>query len=90
MNAWDRSARRGIVTVAIYALILFWSIPVSFVGIISNVNYLTENVPFLAWIDDIPSVILGGITVLLPTVLLAALMALVPIICRCKSPTMAI
>jgi hypothetical protein len=82
MNAWDRSLRRILATAAISALILFWSIPVALVGIISNVNYLTENVPFLAWIDSIPSVILGVVTGLLPTILLAALMALVPVICR--------
>lgn len=84
MNAWDRSLRRGFATAFIFAMILFWSFPVAIVGIISNVNYLTENVPFLAWINDIPPVILGVVTGLLPTVLLAALMALVPIICRCK------
>ena len=84
MNAWDRSLRRGLATAFIFAMILFWSFPVAVVGIISNVNYLTENVPFLRWIDDIPQVILGVVTGLLPTVLLAALMALVPIICRCK------
>ncbi|CAI6336929.1 unnamed protein product [Periconia digitata] len=82
MNSWDRSLRRGLATAAISAIILFWSIPVALVGIISNVNYLTNNVPFLAWIDDIPKVILGVVTGLLPTILLAALMALVPIICR--------
>lgn len=84
MNAWNRSLRRGLASAFIFAMILFWSIPVAVVGIISNVNYLTENVPFLRWIDDIPSVILGVVTGLLPTVLLAVLMALVPIICRCK------
>jgi len=41
-------------------------------------------VPFLAWIDSIPGPILGVVTGLLPTILLAVLMALVPIICRCK------
>jgi signal recognition particle receptor subunit alpha len=54
------------------------------VGVISNVNYLTENVPFLGFIDNIPDVILGVVTGLLPVVLLAVLMALVPVICRCK------
>ncbi|KAJ4301600.1 hypothetical protein N0V90_003693 [Kalmusia sp. IMI 367209] len=82
MNAWDRSLRRAIAFAFIFAMILFWSIPVALVGIISNVNYLTEHVPFLRWINDIPSVILGVVTGLLPTVLLAVLMALVPIICR--------
>lgn len=86
MGAKNRMLRRILATLAISALIIFWSIPVAIVGIISNVNYLTENVPFLGFIDNIPSVILGVVTGLLPTILLAVLMALVPIICRCNLP----
>merc|ERR1711964_258862 len=66
----------------IVLMILFWSIPVSVVGAISNVNYLTDKVPFLSFINDIPSQILGVVTGLLPSVMLAILMALVPIVCR--------
>jgi hypothetical protein len=84
MSSKNRFVRKVLATLAISLLILFWSIPVAVVGIISNVSYLTENVPFLAWINDIPPVILGVVTGLLPTILLAVLMALVPIICRCK------
>lgn len=84
MSSWNRSLRRMLATAFICVMILFWSFPVAVVGIISNVNYLTANVPFLRWINSIPPVILGVVTGLLPTVLLAALMALVPIICRCK------
>ncbi|KAF1984524.1 DUF221-domain-containing protein [Aulographum hederae CBS 113979] len=69
-------------TAFITAMVIFWAIPVAVVGIISNVNYLTTEVTFLAWINDIPTVILGVVTGLLPVVLLAVLMALVPIICR--------
>ncbi|KAH7392256.1 hypothetical protein DE146DRAFT_766452 [Phaeosphaeria sp. MPI-PUGE-AT-0046c] len=82
ISAKSRFVRKILATLAISLLILFWSIPVALVGIISNVPYLTENVPFLAWINDIPSVILGVVTGLLPTILLAVLMALVPVICR--------
>ncbi|KAF7924907.1 hypothetical protein EAE99_006384 [Botrytis elliptica] len=64
------------------AMIIFWSIPVAVVGAISNINYLTEKVPFLSFINDIPSVILGVVTGLLPSVALSILMALVPIVCR--------
>jgi hypothetical protein len=85
MSSKNRFARKIVATLVISVLILFWSIPVAIVGIISNVNYLTANVPFLAWIDNIPPVILGVVTGLLPTILLAVLMAMVPIICRCKS-----
>jgi signal recognition particle receptor subunit alpha len=84
MGSKNRMIRHFLATIAISALIIFWAIPVALVGIISNVNYLTANVPFLAWIDSIPPVILGVVTGLLPTVLLAVLMALVPVICRCK------
>lgn len=51
-------------------------------GVLSNVNYLTTEVPFLSFINDIPSVILGVVTGLLPTILLSILMSLVPIIIR--------
>jgi signal recognition particle receptor subunit alpha len=85
MGSKNRMLRHIMATIAISALILLWSIPVAIVGIISNVNYLMENVPFLQWIDSIPQVILGVITGLLPVILLAVLMALVPVICRCKS-----
>lgn len=84
-GAENRMLRHLAATIAISALIIFWSIPVAVVGVISNVNYLTENVPFLGFIDNIPDVILGVVTGLLPVVLLAVLMALVPIICRCES-----
>jgi hypothetical protein len=84
ISAKSRFLRKLLATIFISLLILFWSIPVALVGIISNVPYLTENVPFLSWINNIPSVILGVVTGLLPTILLAVLMALVPVICRCK------
>jgi len=82
MSAKNQFTRKVLATIAISALIVFWAIPVAVVGIISNVSYLTENVPFLAWIDDIPPSVLGVVTGLLPTILLAALMVLVPVICR--------
>ncbi|KAJ4384798.1 hypothetical protein N0V86_000401 [Didymella sp. IMI 355093] len=82
MGAKNRMMRHIAATIAISALIIFWSIPVAVVGVISNVNYLTSNVPFLGFINNVPDVILGVVTGLLPVVLLAVLMALVPIICR--------
>ena len=85
MGAKNRMLRHLAATIAISALIIFWSIPVAVVGIISNVNYLTENVPFLGFINNIPDVILGVVTGLLPVVALAILMTLVPVICRCES-----
>ena len=80
---WYMRIIRNIATIAfVVALIVFWSVPVAVVGIISNINFLTDKVPFLSFINKIPPVILGLITGLLPSVLLAVLMALVPIFLR--------
>lgn len=78
-------SRRIATTTFIVLMIIFWSIPVAVVGAISNINYLTNLVPFLSFINKIPTVILGVVTGLLPSVLLSVLMSLVPIVCRCKS-----
>lgn len=77
----SRKSKLMLATVVIWVLILFWAVPVAFVGALSNINYLTNKVKFLSFINDIPKVILGVVTGLLPVVLLAVLMALVPIIC---------
>lgn len=68
-------------TAFITFLCIFWTIPVAVVGAISNINYLTDKVPFLSFINSIPKEILGVVTGLLPVILLAVLMALVPIFC---------
>lgn len=78
----SRKVKIIIATIIIWLMILFWAIPVAFVGILSNINYLTNKVPFLGFINSIPKVVLGVVTGLLPVILLAVLMALVPIFCR--------
>lgn len=69
----------------ITVMIVFWAVPVAFVGLVSQINYLTGQFTWLEWINSIPSVILGVVTGLLPVIMLAVLMSLVPIICRRKS-----
>ncbi|KAJ7185579.1 hypothetical protein C8R46DRAFT_1172224 [Mycena filopes] len=64
------------------ALIIFWAIPVAFVGIVSNVHSLCTTEPWLAWICKLPSVVVGIISGILPPVLLAVLMMLLPIVLR--------
>jgi hypothetical protein len=74
--------RWAIATAIIAVMVIFFAIPVAFVGLISNINYLAQRFSWLSWILDIPGVILGVVTGLLPSVMLAVLMALVPIFCR--------
>ncbi|KAK6461434.1 hypothetical protein DFJ63DRAFT_314067 [Scheffersomyces coipomensis] len=79
---WERIARRAIAGSAVVALIILWAIPVAFVGVISNITYLTNKLPWLRWILKMPHFLLGLITGLLPTILLAILMMLLPMFIR--------
>ena len=78
---WKSRTIRNILTIgAVCLTIVFWSIPVAVVGAISQLNYL-ETINGLTWlkfIDKLPHVLLGIITNLLPVVMLALLMALLP------------
>jgi hypothetical protein len=78
---WQLIIRRYAVYAFIAVLIIFWAIPVGIVGLIAQVNTL-KALPGLTWIGDIPSVILGVVSGLLPSVALAILMSLVPVIMR--------
>lgn len=79
---WERLGRHTATIAFICAMIIFWAIPTAVVGAISNIDSLTDMVPFLKFIDSVPGWIKGVITGLLPTVLMSVLMALVPIIMR--------
>lgn len=78
---WQLIIRRYAVCAAIAAMIIFWAIPVGIVAIVSKVDYL-KTLPGLTWIASIPEKILGFISGLLPSVALAILMSLVPVIMR--------
>ena len=75
---WEHIMRRFFMMGVITAAIIFWSIPAVGVGIISNVESLSEMVFFLKWLMDLPKVILGVIQGLLPALALTWLMAAVP------------
>ncbi|KAH3683321.1 hypothetical protein WICPIJ_005702 [Wickerhamomyces pijperi] len=79
---WERLARKFGAMAACIAVLIFWSIPVAFVGLISNLTYLTNKIHGLRFIYHLPDALLGLITSLLPTVLLAVLMMLLPMFIR--------
>lgn len=77
----ERFIRVAAVTSLVVATIVFWSIPVAFVGILSNIKALTAPggyLEFAAFLNKIPPVIFGVVQGLLPVILLALLMALLP------------
>lgn len=85
MSKTQRAIRYTAVIIAIGAMIVFWGPITAFIGSLTNINYLTNKVPFLGFINDIPSPILGVVTGLLPVLLLAIMMILVPVIMRGES-----
>lgn len=82
---WQRYMRIFGVTVAVGGLIIGWAFPVAVVGLVSQIDYLTQVVHWLSWINDLPNAVVGLIQGILPPVGLAILMALLPIILRGKS-----
>lgn len=75
---WERIMRQFLMLALVVVAIIFWSIPAAAVGIVSNIDFLSEKVPFLFWIPLLPKVILGVIKGLLPALALSMLMAIVP------------
>ena len=79
---WERLVRNATTIAFVCVLVIFWAIPVAFVGFLSNLNQLKKDYAWLSWLNAVPPVIFGLISGLLPSVLLAVLMALLPIILR--------
>ena len=79
---WERVIRNITTITFVILLVIFWAIPVAFVGILSNINSLLQIAPWLDFLRKLPSVVFGLVSGLLPTILLAVLMALLPIVLR--------
>ncbi|KAF9067098.1 hypothetical protein BDP27DRAFT_1329517 [Rhodocollybia butyracea] len=82
LNPYEMQIRFVISWAITIALIVFWSIPVAFIGVISNINSVCTSQKWLAWICTLPPVVIGIISGILPPVLLAVLMMLLPIVLR--------
>lgn len=85
---WQRLIKHLGASTFCTVLCIFWAIPVAFVGFISQPRQLASLFPWLKWLlptsdgGSFPPVIYGLISSLLPTILLAVLMMLLPPIIR--------
>jgi hypothetical protein len=77
-----RISQAGMANTLVAAIIVFWSIPVGFVGAWSNVAYLADNFSWLAWLNNLPDWVLGLLSGLVPPILLSMLSSKVPNIFR--------
>lgn len=79
---WEDIIRKAVSVASIIAVVVLWAIPVAFIGIISNINYLIEKFPWLKFVNEIPSQLRGVITGIIPTALLSILLNMLPIFIR--------
>ncbi|ETW77979.1 hypothetical protein HETIRDRAFT_324961, partial [Heterobasidion irregulare TC 32-1] len=82
MNPYERRIRMAIGWAITLGLIILWAFPVAFVGAVSNIHSLCIKYHWLAWVCDLPDVVVGIISGILPPVLLAILFMLLPIVLR--------
>lgn len=54
-------------------IIIGWAVPVAFVGLVSQISYLTILVPSLSWLNDLPVFFKGFVSGILPAVALTIL-----------------
>ncbi|BGP07894.1 phosphate metabolism protein 7 [Rhodotorula toruloides] len=82
IKPYEQRARYAASWAATLGLIILWSFPVAFVGLISNVSALCISAPWLAWLCKLPVPVNGIIQGALPPIALAVLFMLLPIILR--------
>ncbi|KAI0631057.1 DUF221-domain-containing protein [Trametes polyzona] len=82
MNPYEARIRTAISWAITIGLIIVWAIPVAFIGAVSNIHSLCATYSWLAWLCDLPDVIVGIISGILPPALLAVLNMLLPIVLR--------
>ncbi|KAI0642619.1 DUF221-domain-containing protein [Trametes meyenii] len=82
MNPYEARVRTAFSWAITIGLVIVWAIPVAFIGAVSNIHSLCSTYGWLAWICDLPPVIVGIISGILPPALLAVLNMLLPIILR--------
>ena len=82
MKWWESYVRPAVVIVIIVGLVIGWAFPVSFTAILSQIQTLTGTVTWLHWLARAPNEVFSIIQGVLPQVILALLLFLLPIILR--------
>ncbi|BGP15990.1 hypothetical protein JCM10213_005460 [Rhodosporidiobolus nylandii] len=82
INPYQQRVRYALSWAMTLGLIILWSFPVAFVGLISNVSSLCISASWLAWLCNLPTPVNGIIQGSLPPLALAVLFILLPIVLR--------
>lgn len=84
LTSTNRISRASLATPFVVAVILFWAIPIGFVGAVSNIRYLANNVSFLDFLNQLPDSVIGILSGFLPPLVISSLVSYVPKIFRCE------
>ena len=82
MRWWESYVRPTVVITIIAGLVIGWAVPVSFTAILSQIKTLTATVKWLHWLAHAPKQVFSILQGVLPQVILALLLFLLPIILR--------
>ena len=77
-TATERVTGNLIAMCLLWALVIFWLIPVTFIQSLANLSTLPQKLSFLSFINDIPSAVLGIIDGYLPPLVLTIFNILLP------------
>jgi hypothetical protein len=92
LNPYESKIRMAASYAITAGMILVWAIPVSFISALSSITGLISAYPWLNWLDFLErpgfgyTLLKGVVSGVLPPVLLALIMMVLPVILRRKSP----
>lgn len=72
--------RRLVILAVSTAMILFWTIPTLFIASLSSLSVLVDAFSFLAFLESLPQAVIPLVEGIIPPLMLAGLMALLPVI----------
>jgi len=84
---WERYLRTFGVMLLVSGMVIGWAFPVAFTGLLSQLSYLEGKFTWLAWMSKLPPWIISAVQGILPPLVLAILMALLPLMLRFLSKT---
>ncbi|EUC51180.1 hypothetical protein COCMIDRAFT_21557 [Bipolaris oryzae ATCC 44560] len=82
MKWWERYLRFFGVVILIVGLVIFWGVPVTFTGALSQIDTLTSLLPWLGFINRLPDWVVSFVQGVLPPAFLAILFAVLPLVLR--------
>ena len=85
-----RVSKASLGLVFVIAFTIFFSIPTSILGTISNISYLADNYEWLNFLNELPDWLIGLISGLAPPFLISWLVSYVPKLFRREYPLSAV